>query len=175
MNSQYLFYGLTEKYIFNESEIAGQILLVSVVARKNTYYVISYRHIKIEKDETRIGESGLLLQLIQGIENSVKYFTFYHISPTKKDTPYIVNFISINCEIETYFESFVPETNENRKLKPNLFGQYQDILFMTNPKFNEITPKYYIQFKKFKINITKDNYFLVYDEYQNLQKNFQLY
>ena len=175
INSQYLFYGSTEKYIFNESEIAGQILLVSVVARKNTYYVISYRHIKIEKDETRIGESGLLLQLIQGIENSVKYFTFYHISPTKKDTPYIVNFIPINCEIEAYFESFVPETNENRKLKPNLFGQYEDILYVTNPKFNEITPKYYIQFKKFIFNITKDNYFLVYDEYQNLQKNFLLY
>ena len=33
---------------------------------------------------------------------------------------------------------------------------------MTNPKFNEITPKYYIQFKKFIFNITKDNYFLIY-------------
>ena len=33
---------------------------------------------------------------------------------------------------------------------------------MTNPKFNEITPKYYIQFKKFKFNIPKDNYCLVY-------------
>ena len=158
--AKYLFYGSTEKYIFNETSLAGQTIFFSVIARKNTYYVISYRHIDIEIDEVNIGESGLLLQFIEGNQDAKKYFHFQNINSKE----YIINFIPINCEIEVYFENLGVEI---RKINPYFNGQFE--ILGSNSYDNQII-KYYVLFNQFKFNQPSDNYCIFYVGYSESSK-----
>ena len=163
---QYLFYGSTEKFIFDYDVVAHQTILFSVIARKITYYVVSYRLVS-ENDVTNIGESGLLLQLIAGT-GITKHFTFYHLNRIKDKTPYVVNFIPINCEIDVYFEK---EDSERIQLKPNLLNQYEDIFDIGDSKFQIEKPKYSVKFRKYKYENSSDNYCNVYVGASESSKN----
>ena len=160
---KYLFFGTSQKYIFDGKNFNGDNITVTVSARKSSFYVLSYRDVEPNEERSRIGESGLLLQAIKGDNPEFRrYFQFWHNSPSKEKTSYVANFIPINCEIEVYYDNKNPEDPNFRRLKENFLGHYEDILISPNNDFYDLSPVYYVKFNKFKHIIPKDNYCLFY-------------
>ena len=160
---KYLFFGTSQKYIFDGNKLVGKNITVTVSARKNSFYVLSHKAVAPNEERSRIGESGLLLQAIKGDNTEFRrYFNFWHNSPSKDNAFYVVNFLPINCEIDVFHDNENPEEPDLRKLSPNFLGHYEDILTESNPDFYELSPVYYVRFNKFKHFIPKDNYCLFY-------------
>ncbi len=160
-NYDYIFYGTSEKYIFNCTDIKEHQIKFNIVGRQYSYYVISYRYIEADKHFSSIGEGGLLFQAIKGGVYKTRVFQFWHNNPTKSNIPYIVNFFPINCEIEV---SYLKE-EEKRGIKPNSLGYFEDILLSNTEHtgdYYDFYPKYEVTFKQFKRNNPKDNYCYFY-------------
>jgi hypothetical protein len=161
---KYIFFGSSEKYIFEYTSKEIEEIHFSVDARKNTYYVVSYRQLEQPVSEMKIGESGLLLQALNTRLNVKRNYTFWHNSPNKEKATYVTNFIPLNCEIKVSRNNGEQEslTLEDKELTKNKLGQYEDILYSNNGEFKLLAPKYVVEFVRFNTAPPKDDYCLFY-------------
>ena len=154
---EYVFYGTSEKYILKPGVISKSEIKFKIKPNMNTYYVISYRYIN---SSNSIGESGLLFQAIEYKITQPQLFEFIHIQADNKRTPYIVNIIPINCEIDVKLNN---ENKNKREIKPNKLGHFEDIILYEDENYNITNLKYEVMMKNFKGKKPKNNlcYFYV--------------
>ena len=153
--NDYIFYGNSEKYIFELKDVKDSIMRLKIKAKTNAFYVISFRWINEEYEFHNIGESGLLLQAIKGEITKIHRYMFWNSGPLKTQVPYVVNFIPLNCELEV-----TRIYNGTRiMLDPNQLGQYEDISTESDKvtHFGNMTSMYEVIFKQFKRDTPVDN------------------
>jgi hypothetical protein len=149
-----LFFGTSEKYIF--TNVNNTNISFTVNAKTNSYYVVSYKEIDPQNDESNIGMNGLLLQSLEK-ESKKKTFNFWENNP-KNSNQYIANFIPLNCKINVIFQN----KNLNKTIVPDNLGNHEDIIQNTSHKLNENINKYVVEFNNFLFDKSFDNYCLFY-------------
>ena len=161
---KYIFFGSSEKYIFEYKDQEIQEINFSVDARKNTYYVVSYRQITTPVSEFRIGESGILLQAIKGTKDSKRNYRFWHNSPNKENAIYVVNFIPLNCQVKVSrnYENFDELSFNNIDVKKNKLGQFEDIIDKNDNEYKILSPRYTLEFNNFNYAKPNDEYCLFF-------------
>jgi hypothetical protein len=138
---EHVFFGNSEKYIFKATDVKRKLIKFWVRAKENSFYVVSFRDVEKKGETSSIGESGFLLQAIEGDKQLERFFGFWHNTPGKQNTPYVTNFMPINCQIELSLN--------NTRLKHNSINHFEEIHTSGVKGFESHTLAYLVKFGKF--------------------------